>query len=57
MKKLTGKQKGAIGFVAAIVGAAAYFFAQTMGWIPVKSNTEPNVEKAPIVESQASVTK
>lgn len=33
MKKLTVKQKGTIGFVAAIVSACLYFFAMTMGWV------------------------
>ena len=57
MKKLTVKQKSVIGFVAAIVGAGAYFFAQTMGWIPSKSDDVKPAEKAPIVETQETGAK
>ena len=42
MGKFTGKQKGVIGFVAAVLAAAAYFFSMTMGWVPNWLADEPD---------------
>ena len=46
MGKFTGKQKGVIGFVAAVLAAAAYFFSMTMGWVPNWLADEPEAKPA-----------
>ena len=53
MKKLTGTQKGAIGFASAIVAAALYVFSMTMGWLPNWLADEPKNEKAAKTEQVA----
>ena len=52
MKKLTAKQKGSLGFVAAIVSAGLYFFAMSMGWVHNWLADEPEAEKTQVVEQQ-----
>ena len=55
MKQLNGKQKTAVGFVAAIVSAAVYILGGIFGWWPSVIKPDEPKAKDPVVEAVEKV--